>query len=160
MNKITQTQTKSSHKRNPKNFSSNLFYVKSNASTQSPNYAQEDPKSTNCNTGSINDSSCIAQLNQLFSSSLKENNNLRNLRTLKSLKLLWDLAESIYSTKMSMSELVYKLYSVRHDVNEKMNMLKKRYGNDFDDFVQSRNKEAQLYIVAQIRTRNDKSHSN
>jgi hypothetical protein len=59
-----------------------------------------------------------------------------------------------------MSELLDKLYITRHDVNEKITALKNKYGEVFDVLVQSRNKDAQLYIVAQIRSRNDKLRSN
>jgi hypothetical protein len=142
---------------NPKPFGSNIFYVKSHSIK---NLNSKEENSNLSTKPSINDSSHSTRLNRLFLSSSKKDNSLRNLRTLEDLESLWDLAESIYSTKLSMSELLDKLYITRHDVNEKITALKNKYGEVFDVLVQSRNKDAQLYIVAQIRSRNDKLRSN
>ncbi len=140
-----------------KPFTLNIFYVKSH-STKNLDYPE---KNSNLSVkSSINDSSHATKLNRLFLSSSKKDINLRSLRTLEDLESLWDLAESIYSTKLTLNDLLDKLYITRHDVNEKISALKNKYGKDFDLLVQSRNKETQLYITAQIRSRNDKLHSN
>ena len=106
---------------NPKPFGSNIFYVKSHSIK---NLNSKEENSNLSTKPSINDSSHSTRLNRLFLSSSKKDNSLRNLRTLEDLESLWDLAESIYSTKLSMSELLDKLYITRHDVNEKITALK------------------------------------